>query len=164
MTCLTRELDSLACNTTDKFAMIKEVNREEEQSKGVPEHIHYSITSLYDDTNRQSAATAAPPNSVGEGQGFGPDEMAKKWLLACFEMCVKGTVSKTQLYSGYHNYLKNVFQIQSSLGFMRLLEHIRHFFPRANLKKSIGADGKSRYCFLLFIFTILLLIAIKHPF
>ena len=144
ITCLTRDIDFLACYSADRFAMVKEIRLEEEVSRGIPTDMHYSISSLCDDTNLHFSAAADSKRSAPETRGFGPDEVAKKWLRSCFETCTIGTISKTQLYSGYHNYLKNIFQMQSSLGFMRLLEHIRHIFPKATLKKAIAADGKSR--------------------
>ena len=143
MTCLTRDIDALACQSANRFAIVREIHKEEESARGVPPNIHYSIKSLCDESNVVSTAETAKSTS-SEPQGFGPDELAKKWLKSCFECCTQGTISKTQLYSGYHAYLKNIFQNQSSLGFMRLLEHIRHIFPKATLKKALGVEGKSR--------------------
>ena len=144
ITCLTRDIDFLACHSADRFTMVKEIHREEELNRGIPNNIHFSISSLCEETNRHT--TPGDTKRVGstEKLGFGPDELAKKWLRSCFESSVSGTISKTQLYSGYHTYLKNIFQMQSSLGFMRLLEHIRQIFPKTTLKKSIAPDGKSR--------------------
>ena len=144
ITCLTRDVDLLACQSANRFAIVREIHKEEEVARGVPPNIHYSIKSLCEESNVISTTTDTVKSTPSEPQGFGPDELAKKWLRSCFEYSSKGTISKTQLYSGYHAYLKNIFQNQSSLGFMRLLEHIRNIFPKATLKKALGAEGKSR--------------------
>lgn len=144
VTCLTRDVDALACQSASRFAMVKEIHKEEELARGVPPNIHYCIKSLCEESNAVATVVETAKSTPSEPQGFGPDELAKKWLKSCFEYCFKGTISKTQLYSGYHAYLKNIFQNQSSLGFMRLLEHIRQIFPKATLKKALGVDGKSR--------------------
>ncbi|KAI6657967.1 AT-rich interactive domain-containing protein 2 [Oopsacas minuta] len=146
ITCLTRDIDALASQSADRFTMVTEVHRDEELARGIPHNVHYSIRTLCDETNAITSAVTSQ-NNIVEPQGFGPDELAKKWLRSCFENCSKGTISKTQLYSGYHAYLKNIFQNQSSLGFGRLLEHIRHIFPKATLKKAMGPDGRSSFLF-----------------